>query len=145
MKYFISEVPNIALYNLDDEECERHSLNDGKTLFIVDATDEKIALWVEANENRVVEFEGWDGNSVQLDFTRERLVKKVRDNVAVAIDARYPLYKQNNINELQGYTQAQKEEMWQFINEQREHCNGVEMHIAEAVSLKELKSIEEEM
>lgn len=145
VKYFISEVPNIALYNLDENECEIHTLNDGKTLFIVDTTEEKIAVWVEANENRVVEFSGWDGKSVQLDFTRARLVKKVRDNAAEAINALYPLYKQNNINELQGYTQADKDAMWIFINGQRDVSNTTEVHIAEAVSLKELQIIEEGM
>lgn len=144
MKYFTS-IENIALYNLSEEECERHTLKDGKTLFIVDASDEKIAVWMEANENRMSEFSGWDGNSIQLDFTRERLVQKAREKVAVAIDTLYPLYKQNNINNLQGYTQTQKDEMWQFINEQRDYCNTQEVHIAEAISLKELQTIEEEM
>jgi len=144
MKYFVSD-ENIALYNLSEEECEIHTLQDGKTLFIVDASDEKIAVWMEANENRMSEFSSWDGNSIQLDFTKKRLVQKVRDKVAAAINTLYPLYKQNNINHLQGYTQTQKDEMWQFINEQRDYCNKQEVRIAEAISLKELQTIEEEI
>ena len=144
MKYFVSQ-EEISLYNLEQEECEIHTLEDKKTLFIVSADEAKIATWIEANGNRVSEFSAWDGKSVQLDFTKARLVQKLREKTSKAIEALYPLYKQNNINNLQGYTQEDKDAMWEYINNYRDICDQKEAAIAEAISLKELKIIEEEL
>lgn len=35
----------------------------------------------------------------------------------------YPLYKQININALEGYSEDDKKEMWDFINDIRKDCN----------------------
>lgn len=145
MRFFKSG-ESISLYNLSEQECELHTLSDRSDGFLVTATDEKIAIWLEANENRAVECDGVEFlNSVQMVFNKEKLLNKIRTKTNEAIEGLYPLYKQNNINNLQGYTQVEKDEMWAYINNHRDICNLYEIKIDESVTLKELKTIEEEI
>ncbi|MBE0491096.1 MAG: hypothetical protein IBX44_02470 [Sulfurospirillum sp.] len=145
MRFFKSS-ESVSLYNLDEEECDIHTLEDGSDGFLVTATDEKIATWLEANENRAVECEGGEFlTSVQMVFMKDKLLNFIRTKTNKDIEGLYPLYKQNNINNLQGYTQVDKDEMWAYINNHRDICSAFEMRINEAVTLKEFKTIEEEM
>lgn len=78
MRYFKSG-ENIALYNLAENECEIHTLEDAKTGFIISAEDDKISVWLEANENRVVECDSMElVNSVQMVFSKTRLLNKIK-------------------------------------------------------------------
>lgn len=145
MRFFKSN-ESVSLYNLSENECEIHTLQDSVNGFLITADDEKIAIWLQANENRAVECEGVEFlNGVQMVFNKEKILNKIRTKTNDAIEGIYPLYKQNNINQLQGYTQADKEEMWGYINNYRDICNTFEDKINEAVSLNELKTIEEEI
>lgn len=145
MRFFKSN-ESISLYNLSEDECEYHTLEGGVSGFLVTADDEKINIWLEANENRCAECEGVEFlNSVQMVFMRDKLLRKIRTKTNESIEGLYPLYKQNNINNLQGYTQEDKDIMWAYINNYRDICNAFEMRIEEAVSLREFKTIEEEI
>lgn len=145
MKAFIGLVANIALYNLSDIEFERHDLEGGRTGYLVDASDEKIAIWKEANSGNLEECEISlvTDNSTQMAFMKKRILDGVRTKSGESILEKYPLYKQNNINNLQGYGEVEKVEMWDFINETRDGVTVIENQILASVSLAELKKIEE--
>lgn len=145
MKCFIGVIASIAMFNLNEDEFESHFLKDGRRAFIIDATDEKISVWKEANENNLIDcsLEEIRTNSETLDFTKKRILEFINKKAGEYIFAVYPNYKQNNINELQGYTQEDKEEMWAFINNEREAVKNLELSVENASTLKELKTIEE--
>ena len=145
MKCLIGVIATIAMFNLNEDEFESHFLKDGRRAFVIDATDEKISVWKEANENNLIDcsLEEIRTNSETLDFTKKRILEFINKKTAEFISAVYPLYKQNNINELQGYTQEDKDEMWAFINNERETVKDLELSIENASTLKELKTIEE--
>lgn len=145
MKCFIGVIATIAMFNLNEDEFESHFLKDGRRAFVVDATDEKVAVWKEANENNLIDcsLEEIRTNSETLDFTKKRILEFINKKTGEFIYAVYPLHKQNNINELQGYTQEEKEEMWSFINNERKTVRDLELLLQNASTLKELKTIEE--
>ena len=145
MKCFIGVIASIAMFNLNEDEFESHFLKDGRRSFVIDATDEKISVWKEANENNLIDcsLEEIRTNSETLDFTKKRILEFIDKKTGEFIFVVYPLYKQNNINELQGYTQEDKDEMWAFINNERETVKDLELSIENASTLKELKTIEE--
>ncbi|MFX4241506.1 hypothetical protein ACOL22_01810 [Aliarcobacter butzleri] len=145
MKCFIGTVAIIAMYNLLEDEFETHTLADGKTAYIVEANDEKIEIWKNANENNLIEVDINEivSNSMQLNFTKKRILEFIDKKTSEFIYSIYPIHKQNNINELQRYTQEDKEEMWAFINNERERVENLELSIKNASTLKELKTIEE--
>ena len=145
MKCFIGVIASIAMFNLNEDEFESHFLKDGRRAFVIVATDEKISVWKEANENNLIDcsLEEIRTNSETLDFTKKRILEFINKKIGEIISAVYPLYKQNNINELQGYTQEDKDEMWAFINNERETVKDLELSIENASTLKELKTIEE--
>ena len=105
MKGFIGTGVNIAMYNLLEDEFEAHTLEDGKNAFIIEADEEKIDIWKNANDNNIVGFEVEDIvlNSIQIKFTKNRILEALRKKANEHIESEYPWHKQNNINELQGY------------------------------------------
>lgn len=145
MKCFIGVIASIAMFNLNEDEFESHFLKDGRRAFVIDATDEKISVWKEANKNNLIDcsLEEIMTNSETLDFTKKRILEFIDKKTSEFIYSIYPIHKQNNINELQGYTQEDKEEMWAFINNERERVKNLELSIKNASTLKELKTIEE--
>lgn len=145
MKCFIGVIASIAMFNLNEDEFESHFLKDGRRAFVIDATDEKISVWKEANKNNLIDcsLEEIMTNSETLDFTKKRILEFIDKKTSNFIYSIYPMHKQNNINELQGYTQEDKEEMWAFINNEREMVKNLELSIKNASTLKELKTIEE--
>lgn len=145
MKCFIGVIASIAMFNLNEDEFESHFLKDGRRAFVIDATDEKISVWKEANKNNLIDcsLEEIMTNSETLDFTKKRILEFIDKKTSEFIYSIYPMHKQNNINELQGYTQEDKEEMWAFINNEREMVKNLELSIKNASTLKELKTIEE--
>ena len=145
MKCLIGVTASIAMFNLNEDEFESHFLKDGRRAFVIDATDEKISVWKEANENNLIDcsLEEIRTNSETLDFTKKRILEFINKKTGEFVSAVYPLYKQYNINELQGYTQEDKDEMWAFINNERETVKDLELSIENASTLKELKTIEE--
>ncbi len=145
MKCFIGVIASIAMFNLNEDEFESHFLKDGRRAFVIDATDEKISVWKEANKNNLIDcsLEEIMTNSETLDFTKKRILEFIDKKTSEFIYSIYPIHKQNNINELQGYTQEDKEEMWAFINNEREMVKNLELSIKNASTLKELKTIEE--
>ena len=147
MKGFIGTGVNIAMYNLLEDEFEAHTLEDGKNAFIIEADDEKIDIWKNANDNNIVGFEVEDIvlNSIQIKFTKNRILEALRKKVNEHIESEYPWHKQNNINELQGYSEEDKNSMWIFINSIRQETNNLEEQIKNALTLKQLKIIESEM
>lgn len=144
MKGFIGTGVNIAMYNLLEDEFEAHTLEDGKNAFIIEADDEKIDIWKNANDNNIVGFEVEDIvlNSIQIKFTKNRILEVLKKKVNERIESSYPLYKQININELKGYSEEDKNSMWIFINSIREETNNIENQINNATTLKQLKEIE---
>ncbi len=147
MKGFIGTGVNIAMYNLLEDEFEAHTLEDGKNAFIIEADDEKIDIWKNANDNNIVGFEVEDIvlNSIQIKFTKNRILEALRKKANEHIESEYPWYKQNNINGLQGYSEEDKNSMWIFINSIRQETNNLEEQIKNALTLKQLKIIESEM
>ena len=147
MKCFIGVIASIAMFNLNEDEFESHFLKDGRRAFIIDATDEKISGWKEANENNLIDcsLEEIRTNSETLDFTKKRILEFINKKAGEYIFAVYPNYKQNNINELQGYSEEDKNSMWIFINSIRQETNNLEEQIKNALTLKQLKIIESEM
>ena len=147
MKGFIGTGVNIAMYNLLEDEFEAHTLEDGKNAFIIEADDEKIEIWKTANNNNIVGFEVEDIalNSIQMKFTKNRILEALRKKANEHIESEYPWHKQNNINELQGYSEEDKNSMWIFINSIRQETNNLEEQIKNALTLKQLKIIESEM
>lgn len=147
MKGFIGTGVNIAMYNLLEDEFEAHTLEDGKNAFIIEADDEKIDIWKNANDNNIVGFEVEDIvlNSIQIKFTKNRILEALRKKANEHIESKYPWHKQNNINELQGYSEEDKNSMWIFINSIRQETNNLEEQIKNALTLKQLKIIESEM
>jgi hypothetical protein len=147
MKGFIGTGVNIAMYNLLEDEFEAHTLEDGKNAFIIEADDEKIDIWKNANDNNIVGFEVEDIvlNSIQIKFTKNRILEALRKKANEHIESEYPWHKQNNINELQGYSEEDKNSMWIFINSIRQETNNLEEQIKNALTLKQLKIIESEM
>lgn len=145
MKCFIGVIASIAMFNLNEDEFESHFLKDGRRAFVIDATDEKISVWKEANKNNLIDcsLEEIMTNSETLDFTKKRILEFIDKKTSNFIYSIYPMHKQNNINELQRYTQEDKEEMWAFINNEREMVKNLELSIKNASTLKELKTIEE--
>lgn len=145
MKCFIGVIASIAMFNLNEDEFESHFLKDGRRAFVIDATDEKISVWKEANKNNLIDcsLEEIMTNSETLDFTKKRILEFIGKKTSEFIYSIYPMHKQNNINELQRYTQEDKEEMWAFINNERERVENLELSIKNASTLKELKTIEE--
>ena len=145
MKCFIGVIASIAMFNLNEDEFESHFLKDGRRAFVIDATDEKISVWKEANKNNLIDcsLEEIMTNSETLDFTKKRILEFIDKKTSEFIYSIYPMHKQNNINELQRYTQEDKEEMWAFINNERERVENLELSIKNASTLKELKTIEE--
>lgn len=145
MKCFIGVIASIAMFNLNEDEFESHFLKDGRRAFVIDATDEKISVWKEANKNNLIDcsLEEIMTNSETLDFTKKRILEFIDKKTSEFIYSIYPMHKQNNINELQGYTQEDKEEMWAFINNEREMVKNLKLSIKNASTLKELKTIEE--
>ncbi len=144
MKCFIGTVAIIAMYNLLEDEFETHTLEDGKTAYIVEANDEKIEIWKNANENNLIEVDINEivSNSIQLNFTKNRILEVLKKKANEHIESSYPLYKQININELKGYSEEDKNSMWIFINSIREETNNIENQINNATTLKQLKEIE---
>jgi len=138
-----------AIHNLQDDEYEIFT-KDGEFLVVVNAVDEKLAVWREAQD---VEFEEIDENSAkvfidesdQMKSYKPRLNSKLRSYFFDKIIQKYPIYKQNNINELQGYTQDDKDEMWAYIKALRDKSNELERRIIQSFSLKELNQIEMEV
>mgnify|MGYP000600246254 FL=1 len=147
MKGVIGTGVNIAMYNLLEDEFEAHTLEDGKNAFIIEADDEKIDIWKNANDNNIVGFEVEDIvlNSIQIKFTKNRILEALRKKANEHIESEYPWHKQNNINELQGYSEEDKNSMWIFINSIRQETNNLEEQIKNALTLKQLKIIESEM
>ena len=147
MKGFIGTGVNIAMYNLLEDEFEAHTLEDGKNAFIIEADEEKIDIWKNANDNNIVGFEVEDIvlNSIQIKFTKNRILEALRKKANEHIESEYPWHKQNNINELQGYSEEDKNSMWIFINSIRQETNNLEEQIKNALTLKQLKIIESEM
>ncbi len=147
MKGFIGTGVNIAMYNLLEDEFEAHTLEDGKNAFIIEADDEKIDIWKNANDNNIVGFEVEDIvlNSIQIKFTKNRILEALRKKANEHIESEYPWHKQNNINELQGYSEEDKNSMWVYINSIRQETNNLEEQIQNALTLKQLKNIESEM
>ncbi len=147
MKGFIGTGVNIAMYNLLEDEFEAHTLEDGKNAFIIEADDEKIDIWKNANDNNIVGFEVEDIvlNSIQIKFTKNRILEALRKKANEHIESEYPWHKQNNINGLQGYSEEDKNSMWIFINSIRQETNNLEEQIKNALTLKQLKIIESEM
>lgn len=147
MKGFIGTGVNIAMYNLLEDEFEAHTLEDGQNAFIIEADDEKIEIWKTANNNNIVGFEVEDIalNSIQMKFTKNRILEALKKKANEHIENEYPLYKQNNINELQGYSEDDKNSMWVYINSIRQEINDLEERIKNALTLKQLKYIESEI
>ena len=98
-------------------------------------------------DNNIVGFEVEDIvlNSIQIKFTKNRILEALRKKTNERIESEYPWYKQNNINELQGYSEEDKNSMWIFINSIRQETNNLEEQIKNALTLKQLKIIESEM
>lgn len=147
MKGFIGTGVNIAMYNLLEDEFEAHTLEDGKNAFIIEADEEKIDIWKNANDNNIVGFEVEDIvlNSIQIKFTKNRILEALKKKANEHIENEYPLYKQNNINELQGYSEDDKNSMWVYINSIRQETNDLKERIKNALTLKQLKYIESEI
>ena len=77
MKCFIGVIASIAMFNLNEDEFESHFLKDGRRAFVIDATDEKISVWKEANKNNLIDcsLEEIRTNSETLDFTKKRILE----------------------------------------------------------------------
>ncbi len=72
-------------------------------------------------------------------FSKKAEIKALCNNL---IEAYYPTYKQININELQGYTEADKTAMWAFINAKRDRSNVLESEIEELTTIEAVKNYE---
>ena len=81
MKCFIGVIASIAMFNLNEDEFESHFLKDGRRAFVIDATDEKISVWKEANENNLIDcsLEEIRTNSETLDFTKKRILEFINN------------------------------------------------------------------
>ena len=73
-------------------------------------------------------FDEWDNESKKwkcnLDLVKPIKIQEIKNEANRIITTRYDYYKQININELQGYSQKEKEEMWDFINSIREQSKS---------------------
>jgi hypothetical protein len=105
----------------------------GKIFYKVD-TQERIEIkeiGIEPDKNMVdqvpEEYEEWDSKSekwkINLDLLKESKINEVKREAGMKINEQYGFHKQININELQGYTQKDKDKMWNFINSIRDRAN----------------------
>ncbi len=96
------------------------------------------------------EFHNLTGNKWQIDLAAAKAAKitEVKSAGGRQIEAAYPLYKQMNIDRLaQGYTQADKDAMIDFIDTVRSKCERIEMSInaVSATDIDPLATIERAM
>lgn len=146
---YIKSGGGIANYNLQDEQVEWYS-KDREYLYVLECTEDEFGVWSDAQEVSYEEIDLSAATSFILDSDqmksyKPRLIEKIKKCASEKINALYPLYKQNNINELQGYTQSEKDAMWSYINEQREWSNTLEERVTSSISLRELNNIEKEI
>lgn len=66
---------------------------------------------------------------------------EIRAKAESVILAAYPIYKQININALQGYTQVDKDAMWVVINAARANSNAKEAAIVAAATIGAVNAI----
>jgi hypothetical protein len=138
-----NRIYDISAHNLASESLERHDLDDGSTIVRVEGTSAQINEWKAEQIVELTEAIGGDlTHSEQLRGYKERLKAKAGIKASEAINAAYPLYKQININALQGYDEAARSAMWEFINAERSLCNEREAAINAATALAELTAIE---
>lgn len=144
--YFFRSVDNLALYNIREDYFERHEVEDA-LVYRLEATQEAIDIWISAQSYEVTQLTEDQArellfSSKQLLLRKERILKKTRDTAQKRIFEKYPIWKQINISELQGYTQEEKEAMWNFINPQREWVDAIETEVNSSLSLVKLDEIE---
>jgi uncharacterized protein YwgA len=148
-KYFVVKSGRVALYNLTDDSVERYDTSIG-AVYRLEALESEIDIFLSAQEADLEEMlivEAYDivKESPQFSERASRIIWKANERARDSIESIYPLYKQNNINELQGYEQADKDLMWQHINSQRDWSNLVEQRVGEAKTIKDLETIEMEV
>ena len=62
-----------------------------------------------------------------LKSEKKRQIKAIAERLILG---KYPIYKQLNITELQGYTEDERSEMWEYINSIREQSNTFESEVS---------------
>lgn len=77
------------------------------------------------------------GNTPDPQYTlaeaQAKAIANIKANANSRIDAFYPIYRQMNINNLQGFVQADKDRMWAYINARRNYSDSREADINAAV------------
>jgi hypothetical protein len=93
-------------------------------------------------------YQAWlavEGNVPDAQFTlaevRATKTLEIQNKAESVIVADYPIYKQINVNALQGYDQAAKDAMWVTINAARANCNAKETEIAAAETIEAVNAI----
>jgi hypothetical protein len=148
-KYFLVKSGRVALYNLADSGVERYDTSMGD-VYRVEALESEVSTFLNAQEaelEEIVRVDAYDivKESPQFSERATRIIQMVNEMARDSIESIYPLYKQNNINELQGYEQADKDLMWQHINSQRDKSNALEQRVQESKTIKDLEIIEMEV
>ena len=143
---FFHASSNLALYNLEQDCVERHEVGDA-LVYRVEGTQEELEVWMGAQVHKItqlVEEEAYAllEHSEQLLLRKERILEKTRVIAQNKILEQYPIWRQINISELQGYTQEEKETMWSFINTQRGWVDDIEEAVNSSLSLVKLDEIE---
>lgn len=95
-------------------------------------------------EKKVIKLSGKNFKDV-IKEKKVNLIKALKKKTFNLINEKYPNYKQININNLQNYTEEDKEKMWKFINRKREACNKTEEKIKRAKVIEILEKIEEKI
>jgi len=143
---FFRSSKNLALYNLEQDCVERHEVGDA-LVYRVEASQEELGLWLDAQTHEVFALTEEQAHellehSEQLLLRKERILEKTRVIAQRKILEQYPIWRQINISELQGYTQEEKEVMWSFINTQRGWVDAIETEVNSSLSLVKLDEIE---
>lgn len=136
------KVLDIAPHNLADDAMEVYDYGEYRVVR-VEAEQADIDTWAAAQTVELVLAADADPaqSATMVDY-KQRLLSKINRLTSEAITAAYPLYKQNNINMLQGYTEADRDAMWAYINEKRGACSAVGTAVESATTLAELQTIE---
>lgn len=109
---------------------------------IIPACDNKYLKWHDAETFDYIE-EMTDEEKSALDAqelaeAKAQQISDFKTATHAEIIAEYPIYKQININELQDFTQDDKDIMWKFINTKRDACNAFEEQINKCSSSDEI-------
>ncbi|MBI3582366.1 MAG: hypothetical protein HY096_00265 [Nitrospinae bacterium] len=80
-------------------------------------------------------------DSVSLTVSKKLAIPQFKRKAQEEILAVYPIHKQININALQGYTQVDKDAMWQTINNIRNKSNNLEAQVNSATTVAEVEAV----